>query len=241
MLRELACLARQATPPHSTSMVQAVDAPPVTELSVEFELDGQPMTVTLSKVSPSDRWCQALLSSSSSGTASTSDLVPGEYEGGFKLWEGALDLLMVLASRVHGVQRPVPDECVARLSSDISCSGQGQTVQSTGSQAAAEHSKIAPLLVGAVQSMLRKAQGQRVLELGCGHGLPGIFMLLAGAHVTFHVRPVQHLDRSHIAMHCGFLPTATCAELVTEWMCLLKQCNFPLLCGHELKQYILTV
>jgi hypothetical protein len=27
-----------------------------------------------------------------------------------------------------------------------------------------------------------------VLELGCGHGLPGILCLLAGAKVVFHVR-----------------------------------------------------
>lgn len=30
--------------------------------------------------------------------------------------------------------------------------------------------------------------GMRVLELGCGHGLPGIVCALAGAHVTFQVQ-----------------------------------------------------
>ncbi len=30
--------------------------------------------------------------------------------------------------------------------------------------------------------------GKRVLELGCGHGLPGIIPLLAGAQVHFQVR-----------------------------------------------------
>ncbi|XP_024310838.1 histidine protein methyltransferase 1 homolog isoform X1 [Brachypodium distachyon] len=60
-----------------------------------------------------------------------SDLVPGKYEGGLKLWEGSLDL-------------------VKTLNADI---------------------KDDRLLV----------EGKRVLELGCGHGLPGIFAGLKGA------------------------------------------------------------
>ncbi|RCV11420.1 hypothetical protein SETIT_2G184100v2 [Setaria italica] len=60
-----------------------------------------------------------------------SDLVPGKYEGGLKLWEGSLDL-------------------VKALNSDI---------------------KEGRLLL----------EGKRVLELGCGHGLPGIFAGLKGA------------------------------------------------------------
>ncbi|XP_051118414.1 uncharacterized protein LOC127242768 [Andrographis paniculata] len=60
-----------------------------------------------------------------------SDLVPGKYEGGLKLWEGSLDLITSLKSELqHG-----------KLSFD----------------------------------------GKRVLELGCGHGLPGIFACLKGA------------------------------------------------------------
>ncbi|KAF7061454.1 hypothetical protein CFC21_068148 [Triticum aestivum] len=60
-----------------------------------------------------------------------SDLVPGKYEGGLKLWEGSLDL-------------------VKTLNSDI---------------------KDDRLLM----------EGKHVLELGCGHGLPGIFAGLKGA------------------------------------------------------------
>ncbi|MED6133161.1 hypothetical protein PIB30_025974 [Stylosanthes scabra] len=62
---------------------------------------------------------------------SNSDLVPGKYEGGLKLWEGSLDLIKA-------------------LSSDM-------------------------------KSGLMSFSGKRVLELGCGHGLPGIFALLEGA------------------------------------------------------------
>ncbi|XP_014521682.1 histidine protein methyltransferase 1 homolog [Vigna radiata var. radiata] len=62
---------------------------------------------------------------------SNSDLVPGKYEGGLKLWEGSLDLIKALRSDIR-----------------------------TG---------------------LASFGGKRVLEVGCGHGLPGIFALLEGA------------------------------------------------------------
>lgn len=64
-----------------------------------------------------------------------SDLLPGVYEGGFKLWECAVDLARYLA-------------------------------QQTEDRVAA-------------------TAGMRVLELGCGHGLPGLVSLCRGAHVDF--------------------------------------------------------
>ncbi|KAJ9187077.1 hypothetical protein P3X46_002573 [Hevea brasiliensis] len=63
-----------------------------------------------------------------------SDLVPGVYEGGLKLWEGSLDLVKALRSEVQN----------GHLS----------------------------------------FTGKQVLELGCGHGLPGIFACLEGAAVV---------------------------------------------------------
>ncbi|KAK1592889.1 hypothetical protein Q3G72_032058 [Acer saccharum] len=63
-----------------------------------------------------------------------SDLVPGVYEGGLKLWEGSLDLVKALQSEI-----------------------QNGHISFTG---------------------------KRVLELGCGHGLPGIFACLEGAAAT---------------------------------------------------------
>lgn len=66
---------------------------------------------------------------------SNSDLVPGKYEGGLKLWEGSIDLVKTLHSEIE----------------------EGQLI----------------------------VEGKRVLELGCGHGLPGIFTGLKGA-ATIH-------------------------------------------------------
>ncbi|CAI8591760.1 unnamed protein product [Vicia faba] len=65
---------------------------------------------------------------------SNSDLVPGKYEGGLKLWEGSLDLIKALRSEI--------------------------------------------------KSELISFGGKRVLEIGCGHGLPGIYSLLEGAAVV---------------------------------------------------------
>ncbi|XP_010258579.1 PREDICTED: histidine protein methyltransferase 1 homolog isoform X2 [Nelumbo nucifera] len=65
---------------------------------------------------------------------SNSDLVPGKYEGGLKLWEGSLDLVKALHSEIQGGQLSL--------------------------------------------------KGKHVLELGCGHGLPGIFSCLEGASVV---------------------------------------------------------
>lgn len=78
-----------------------------------------------------------------------SDLIPGKYEGGFKLWECALDLCSFLCKEFR-----------------IKSLGEGKPLQ-----------------------------GKRVLELGCGHGLPGVLCLLAGAEVHFQ-------DYNHEVITC---------------------------------------
>ncbi|PNH06864.1 Histidine protein methyltransferase 1 [Tetrabaena socialis] len=85
----------------------------------------------------------------------TSDLVPGKYEGGFKLWECSLDLCRLLLSR-YG--------------------------------AAAERLTTAP-------ELSCELQGKKVLELGCGHGLPGIVAAMCGADVHFQDYNVEVLRR----------------------------------------------
>eukprot|EP00761_Pharyngomonas_kirbyi_P007599 gb/GECH01007609.1/.p1 GENE.gb/GECH01007609.1/~~gb/GECH01007609.1/.p1 ORF type:complete len:315 (+),score=83.00 gb/GECH01007609.1/:1-945(+) len=61
----------------------------------------------------------------------THDLIPGTYEGGFKLWECSIDLCKFILDRRIDLK------------------------------------------------------GKRVMELGCGHGLPGILALKMGANVIF--------------------------------------------------------
>lgn len=78
-----------------------------------------------------------------------SDLVPGKYEGGFKLWEGAVDLCRYLCRTF-----PLPRA--------------GQSSSQGGSDPRG----------------IKTLQGKRVLELGCGHGLPAIYALLAGANTV---------------------------------------------------------
>lgn len=93
---------------------------------------------------------------------------------GFKLWEGAQDLVSLLVSSVDG-----PWQCPLGASSPC--------------DAASDIDGLLP----------RSLVNKQVLELGCGHGLPGIMCLLAGAKVTFHVRNISlKVDhRVHIHSH----------------------------------------
>jgi SAM-dependent methyltransferase len=77
------------------------------------------------------------------GQIKNKDLVPGEYEGGIKLWECSLDLCNFLPGYVGWY--------------DFS--------------------------------------GMKVLELGCGHGLPGLYFLLRNAKVIFQDFNGEILDK----------------------------------------------
>lgn len=83
---------------------------------------------------------------------SNTDLVPGKYEGGLKLWECAIDLVNTLRGEIKD----------GRLS----------------------------------------LRGKRVLELGCGHGLPGIYACLKGASTVhfqdFNVEVLRSLTISNV-------------------------------------------
>jgi hypothetical protein len=95
--------------------------------------------------------------------------VPDEHElqvpaGGFKLWEGALDLCQYLIQR-YGLQHLCKDS--SSSSSASSAAAAGKDASSSGRDS---------------------LQGKAVIELGCGHGLPGIVAALGGAsEVHFQV------------------------------------------------------
>ena len=104
-----------------------------------------------------------------------SDLLPGVYEGGFKLWECAVDLAVYLAE--------LPEE----------------------------------------QAAAAGGAGTRVLELGCGHGLPGLVSLCRGAHVDFldyNAEVVQQLTIPNVAAaaadHCGAGNAAVAEEMMSR-------------------------
>mmetsp|Transcript_30522 Transcript_30522/g.98348 ORF Transcript_30522/g.98348 Transcript_30522/m.98348 type:complete len:297 (-) Transcript_30522:93-983(-) len=86
-----------------------------------------------------------------------SDLASGVYEGGFKVWEGSLDLIEYL------VQEKLP------------------------------------------------VKGKRVIELGCGHGLPGIQMLCDGADVDFqdyNEEVLKEVCCLNVLVNCPNTPSA---------------------------------
>lgn len=109
---------------------------------------------------------------------SNSDLVPGKYEGGLKLWESSTDLVNALKHKIQDGQLSF--------------------------------------------------KGKKVLELGCGHGLPAIFACLEGA-LTVHFQDFNaevlrcltipnvnlNLERAHKQQACHtdntVIPTKTTA------------------------------
>eukprot|EP00955_Chlamydomonas_euryale_P044908 353000-Chlamydomonas_euryale.AAC.12 len=114
---------------------------------------------------------------SSSMTKSLCRKIPRLYEGerpylhgGFKLWEGALDMCRLLRQEFN-----IGDDLFT-----------------------------APSLAG-------KLQGMKVLELGCGHGLPGILCLLAGATVHFqdyNPQVLHELTMPNVRANLARLPPA---------------------------------
>ena len=123
----------------------------------------------LRKAQPTAQQCAAQLALPD---LSQSDLIPGKYEGGLKLWEGALDLAAEVAQ--HAL--PTSPRPQAATPSAASLDAAAQALQ---------HDAL-PFVMKA-----QALAGTRVLELGCGHGLPGLVALLAGAHVVFHVRKLE--------------------------------------------------
>ncbi|XP_019180402.1 PREDICTED: histidine protein methyltransferase 1 homolog isoform X2 [Ipomoea nil] len=101
---------------------------------------------------------------------SNSDLVPGKYEGGLKLWEGSLDLIKTLNSEMK--------------EKNLSFTG------------------------------------KRVLELGCGHGLPGIFAFFQGAAAVhfqdFNAEVLQCLTIPNVNANIQQISVSSTEKCVSE-------------------------
>jgi hypothetical protein len=76
---------------------------------------------------------EQLVSALTTSASSTTDLIPGVYEGGLRVWEGSVDLVAYMAANPDILLQPA--------------------------------------------SRRRRKRPRRCLELGCGHGFPGIFVL----------------------------------------------------------------
>jgi predicted nicotinamide N-methyase len=83
-----------------------------------------------------------------------SDLVPGKYGGGFKVWECSIDLVEYILSN---------EWYTAFLQATTNGDINGEGGSSTS------------------MSLSESLENRTVLELGCGHGLPGLACLLQGA------------------------------------------------------------
>eukprot|EP00887_Chlorella_sp_A99_P007184 scaffold2.g7184.t1 len=148
------------------------DAPAVEEALLEKT---HSVPVEMVVVGPGLSLQKGVVSSAAAATAlgrpeaADNDLLPGRYEGGFKQWEGGLDLAQFLA--LHWQQ------LLGVLSSARSSDASGAEAASVGGAEAAP---------GAGAEAPAPGGGRlRVLELGCGHGLPGLVGLHHGAEVHF--------------------------------------------------------
>lgn len=132
-----------AAPAQQVPELSSVEVRPPYQLTPTLELDQVLLSDTLyllkGRVSSS---AAAVLVNDAN--LQSSDLEPGKYEGGFKLWECAVDLATHLCNE-YNLEKLIT------------------------SKTDPNHELV----------------GKRVLELGCGHGLPGIVPLLAGADVHF--------------------------------------------------------
>ena len=126
------------------------------------------------------------------------DLIAGVYEGGFKTWEGGLDLAQLLAAALQ--QQPPPAELgagsrVMELVGAAAALAVG--CHMLGRMLGAPLPACLPACIAACIQGLQAAPARHVLTAtstalaaplqGCGSGLPGLVALWAGAEVHFQV------------------------------------------------------
>jgi hypothetical protein len=93
-----------------------------------------------------------------SGLVEKSDLEAGLYEGGFKVWECAVDMLQYLDKHFPTATDSLP-------------------IAFSDANAYSKHATMTDLHAVPSSSLA----GKRVADIGCGHGIPGISCLQRGA------------------------------------------------------------
>ena len=92
------------------------------------------------------------------------DIIPGKYEGGLKVWECSIDLCNYLEEQLQFIkqqQQKQTDDDQTAASPSVTTDSKGVMTTSVDSIA--------------IQKAISK--GGRTVELGCGHGLPGCLIL----------------------------------------------------------------
>jgi hypothetical protein len=147
-----------------------------------------------------------------------SDLLPGQYEGGFKVWEGSVDLAEYVAELWQHGSAPVASSLGSQPSDATAAAAPSADPAASaaaggGSPAGAASGAAAAAVAGAGRGGLAgRLAGQRVLELGCGHALPGLVALLAGAEVHFQVVVPLRTPPCRFAT-----PPLNCCRTVPRW------------------------
>ena len=134
---------------------------------------------------------------------------PPPRAGGFKLWEGGVDLAAYVAA-LHGLTpaalaaaaHPPATGLEARARACRSPPARPPAPATPRARRAAAAADGAPPPPPPPQSL-------RVLELGCGHGLPGVAALLGGAEVhfqDFNAEVLSALTAPNVAANLARLP-----------------------------------
>ena len=126
------------------------------------------------------------------------DLVPGRYEGGLKVWEASLDLVRYLhrmnVSEHHPLFHNTTTTSAPTTESAATTQSDAETSKGESNSTAAPTTATAMTLVSDTKDKEETESPNtaatvapiRVLELGCGHGYPGIYALQE-ANVDFCV------------------------------------------------------
>ena len=139
----------------------------------------------------------------------TTDVVKGVYEGGLKQWECSSDLLKLLKDIVTG-EDSAPDATAAADAYEAAVTAALRNGNNAGANESASESVSAgdPKSAAAVVRGL-SLHGARVVELGCGHGIPGIFALHAN---NTSIEASTHATGTNAVSHAAAAQAAGAAD-----------------------------